>query len=67
MFVSYVCGSDTKQFFLAWFLFSILSQISNRFFKNALFIGLERSFSKSFFAFFFSSVFISIHDFNQAL
>ena len=33
--------------------------------KPALFINLKKAFSKSFFVFFFSSVFISMYGFNQ--
>ena len=48
----------------AWYLCFLIFSIV--FPKNALFISLKKSFSKSFFAFFHSFVFISMYDFSKA-
>ena len=48
-----------------WILISMFSHIFHSFSKNCIIHYLKQSFSKSFFAFFFLAVFISVHDFNQ--
>ena len=47
------------------FYISMLSHIFHSFSKTELLINLKKSFSKSFFAFFLRSVFISIYGFSQ--
>ena len=62
--------SDTNYFLLASFVISLIDlyffHIFHSFSKTALLISLKKSFSKSFFTFFLTSVFMSMYGFNQA-